>query len=487
MPTVPRASSSALSPTLPVPTGWSPAFLPGADLLLMSLPGPDRTTPVFTVRRWNTNADLPDGSEVHDPRTDSAPETPRFGTRSGPDPARGLPVGMDRWSGGDWFGLRFLRLVPSLAGQPMAETRWLLWSAVAGLPEGFDPLKDTPVLDATAVCAVGDLPPLEMLMDSMAGAIPADWAPALAAGHPSPQTVVRVDRNVRGAGGTAAQTTARPDGGHESPRELYSAAGAWAGASMVELAPTALEFLCMHRPEAAWGELQDESARPVLEAGLADAATRRLTDRSFALATILQHPDQVSTVTIHSQHGRHRTLELFRAGSLVAAVAHALPVRGMPDGALIGLFPAERAPELVLRAAALGPSDSRRLGQDTVSRDLLVRRALNPKTELPEHLAGDARWQDLWESAWLLWTLETEDRAPNGTKDGVPAPLLMALNAGRHGNQVLTRPAGEAVGAHGDTNDEVNQGESVRLVPAQTSSLLVTLLNRLTPQPSRHR
>ena len=52
---------------------------------------------------------------------------------------------------------------------------------------------------------------------------------------------------------------------------------------------------------------------------------------------------------------------------------------------------------------------------------------------------------------------------------------------------VLTRPAGEAAGAHGDTNDELNQGDSVRLVPAQTSSLLVTLLNRLTPQPSRHR
>lgn len=459
--------------TLPVPTGWTSGFLPGADLLLMPLPGPDRITPVFTVRRWNTNANLPEGAEVHDPRTDSAPESPRFGARGGPDPARGVPVGMDRWSGGDWFGLRFLRLVPSLAGQPAAETRWLLWSAVDGLPEGFDPLKDTPALDATAVCAVGDLPLLEMLLDSMAGAIPTDWAPALAAAYPARQSTVEVTRHAGEAAGT--QTTAGPDDGHQGPRERYSTAGAWAGASMLELTPAALEFLRTHRPDAAWGELQDESARAVVEAGLADAVTRHLTGRAAAVAALLQNPEQVSTVTIHSQHGRHRALELFRAGGLVAAVAHALPVRGLPDEALIGLFPAERAAELVLRAAALGPSDSRRLEQDTVSRDLLVRRALNPETELPEYLAGDARWQDLWAPAWLLWTLETEDRTSGEAEDHVSAPLLMALNAGRHGNQVLTQA---------DTEEGSGQPASVRLVPVQTSGLLMTLLTRLTPSPA---
>ncbi|GAA4779484.1 hypothetical protein [Citricoccus nitrophenolicus] len=468
--------------TLTVPTGWSPGFLPGADLLMMPLPGPDRITPLFTVRHWSTNADLPENTEVHDPRTDSAPESPRFGAPGGPDPARGVPVGMDRWSGGDWFGLRFLRLVPSLTGQPVAETRWLLWSAVDELPEGFDPLKDTPALDATAVCAVGDLPLLEMLLDSMAGAIPADWAPALAAEYPARQSMVKVTRRAGEAART--QAAAGPDDGHAGPRERYSSARTWAGAPMVELRPEALEFLRTHRPDAAWGELQDESARPVVAAGLADAATRHLTGRGGAFASLLQHPEQVSTLTIHSQHGRHRAVELFRAGGLVAAVAHALPVQGVPDEALIGLFPAERAPELVLRAAVLGPSDSRRLEQDTVSRDLLVRRALNPETELPEHLAGDARWQDLWESAWLLWTLETEDRAPDGTTSGDPAPLLMALNAGRHGNQVLTRPAGtDGLGGVAGGTD-ARQPAAVRLVPAQTSSLVVTLLSRLTGRTS---
>lgn len=468
-------TAQRLTPTLPVPTGWSPGFLPGADLLMMPLPGRERITPVFSVRRWNTNADLPEGTAVHDPRTDSAPESPRFGVPGGPDPARGVPVGMDRWSGGDWFGLRFLRLVPSVTGQPAVETRWLLWSAVAGLPEGFDPLLSTPVLDATAVCAVADLALLEMLLDSMAGSVPADWAPALAAAHPSPRSAARVDQDLTAPAGAEQSTASGHDAGPDSSRQRFSTAGAWAGAPMTELNPAALAFLRSHRPDTAWGLLQDEAARPVVEAGLADAATRRLTDRAAVAAVILQNPEQVSTLTIHSQHGRHEALELYRAGGLMAAVAHAVPVQGLPDESLLGLFPAERAAELVLRAAALGPSDSRRLSLDTVPRELLVRRALDPTMPVPADLSADPRWQEIWGASWLLWTLQTEDRTADAVESGAAEPLLMALNAGPHGNQVLTRPAA------GDPNQEA----TVRLVPAQTSSLLVTLLNRLTPTPSR--
>ncbi|MGM7668629.1 hypothetical protein [Microbacterium sp. A93] len=459
----------ALTPTLPVPAGWSPGFLPGADLLMMPLPGQDRISPVFTVRRWNTNADLPEGTDVHDPRTDSSPDSPRFGAPDGPDPARGVPVGMDRWSGGDWFGLRFLRLVPSLTGRPAAETRWLLWSALSGVPEGFDPQTSAPDLDVTAVCGVADLSLLEMPLDSMAGAVPTSWAPALTPGHPSARSVVEVERRT-------------PDDGRAPFPERLTTAGAWQGAPMSELTPAAVEFLRSHRPDAAWGALQDEAARPLMEAGFADAGTRRLTDRATVAATILQNAERVSKLTVTSRHGRHHTLELHSAGGVVVAIAWARPMKGLPDEALLGLFPVERSAELVLRAAALGPSDSRRLTVDTVPRDLLVQRSLMPSTAVPEDLAGDPRWEDLWDAEWLLWGLETETRAATGDSDP-EVTTFIALNAGRHGNQVLTRPAGEASGAHGDTHDEVGQGPSVRLVPAQTSSLLVTLLNRLTPSP----
>lgn len=477
------AASPALTPTLPVPAGWSPAFLPGADLLLMPLPGPDRTTPVFTVRRWNTNADLPAGSEVHDPRTDSTPASPRFGASKGPAPARGVPVGMDRWSGGDWFGLRFQRLVPSLAGRPTVETRWLLWSVLARLPEGFDPLEDAPDLDATALCAVADLPLLEMPLDSMAGAIPAGWVPALDAEHPSPQTVVTVGRSPAGGGSTEEAAESGPDAGHPGSRQRFSTAGAWAGTSMLDLPPTALAFLAEHPPGEPWGRFQDDRARSVVEAGLADAATRRLTDRAAVVAGVLQGAEQVSTLTIHSRHGRHRALELHRSRGLVAAVAHARPVRGEPDELLLGLYPAERSAELVIRSAALGPSDSRRLGIEAVSRDLLLRRTLDPHLPLPPELSVDPRWQELWGEPWLLWTLTT------GSADGVDGAdttsggeVLMGLNAGRWGNQVLARPQS---GGGGD--DANTSGDMVRLVPAQTSGLLITLLQLLAPQTSGQR
>ncbi|GAA1672223.1 hypothetical protein GCM10010977_17480 [Citricoccus zhacaiensis] len=484
-------AASALTPSLPVPTGWSPAFLPGADALMMPLPGPDRTTPVFTVRRWNTNADLPEGSAVHDPRTDSAPESPRFGSRGGPDPARGVPVGMDRWSGGDWFGLRFLRLVPSLAGRPTVETRWLLWSANAGQPEGFDPLRDAPDLDATAVCAVADLALLEMMFDSMAGAIPGEWASALAEGHPSPQSVVRVGRVAADESSAGAADESAHDAGRPGSRQRFSTAGAWAGASMLDLAPDALAFLSQHPPGEPWGQLLDDRARPVVEAGLASAATRRLTDRAAVAAAVLQEAEQVSTLTIHSRHGRHRALELHRSRGLVAAVAHALPVPGEPDEVLLGLYPAERSAELVIRAAALGPSDSRRLGVDTVSRELLLRRTLDPDLPLPAELAADPRWQDLWSAPWLLWTLESG--GADLTESTAGGEVLMGLNAARWGNHVLTRSHGAGDGGSdgdpdGGSRGRLRQpdypdhpGDLVKLVPAQTSGLLITLLERLAP------
>ncbi|NUL46142.1 hypothetical protein F7P69_13200 [Cellulosimicrobium funkei] len=486
MPTAP----AALTPTLPVPVGWTPAFLPGADLLLMPLPGPDRTTPVFTVRRWNTNADLTAGAEVHDPRTDSAPESARFGSRTGPDPARGVPVGMDRWSGGDWFGLRFLRLVPSLAGRPLVETRWLLWSATGGQPADFDLMRDAPVLDATAVCAVADLPLLEMILDSMADAIPGGWAPALGSAHPSPQAVVQVGRTAAsGAEPGSPRQTDGPghDAGRPGPRQRFSTAGAWTGASMLHLSHQALAFLREHPPGNPWGPLQDGRAQHVVEAGLAEAATRRPTDRAAVAAGVLQGAEQVSTLTIHSSHGRHRALELHRSGGLVAAVAHALPVSGEQDEVLLGLYPAERAAELVIRSAALGPSDSRRLGIDAVSRDLLLRRTLDPALPLPAELSGNPRWRELWGQPWLMWTLETVHGDGTGSTGG--REVLTGLSAGRWGNQILTRTPndGDRDGTSGGIADDLagfpghpdSSSHVVRLVPAQTSSLLITLLNRL--------
>lgn len=271
-----------------------------------------------------------------------------------------------------------------------------------------------------------------------------------------------------------------PHAGRAPSRERPTTAGAWAGTGMSELAPAAVDLLRTLRVDTAWGADQEEQARAAAEAGFADAGTRRLTDRGAAAATVLQNAQRVSRLTITGRHGRHRSLELHALGDLVVAIGWALPMPGLPDEALLGIFPVERSAELVLRSAALGPSDSRVLSVDTVPRDLLVQRSLVPSTPLPAELADDPRWADLWDGDWLLWALETEDRTraegvdesidgPGEHEDTAPAvTTLIALNAGRHGNQVVTRPAEDA--------DET----AVRLVPAQTSSLLITLLTRLT-------
>lgn len=494
-----RVPRSGPVPTLPVPAGWTPAFLPGADLLMMPLAGGDRVTPVFTVRHWDTQTDLPAGHSLHDPRTDSAPGAPRFGAPDGPAPVRGVPVGMDRWSGGAWFGLRFLRTVPSVAGRPVAEVRWLLWSAERGLPADFDEMTTMPSLDVTFLCAVADLVLVEMIADSMAGAVPADWAPALSPGHPSPQSLVGVQYREKDPDATPP----------------LSEAGVWAGAALLEITPAALETLKTTALTTPTGPVPGGAGPSPVEAwsslaaaGLAGGTGPQLTERGVLAAIVLQGARQVSTLTLHSRHGSHRSLELYLYRGIVAVVAHALPVPGLQDEVLLGLHPAERSAEMVLRSAGLGPSDSRRLTVDTVDREVLLRRVLAPDTPspegmpggvsggLPEDLAADPRWREIWAERCLLWTLETRDIHPagegevqgegQGEEDGAArgsgaaaaGRTLMALNAGRWGNHVLTRPDGTG------GSSTATAGARVRLVPASTSGLFITLQQMLSPGPT---
>ncbi|MFC7400923.1 hypothetical protein [Citricoccus sp. GCM10030269] len=462
---------------LVAPAGWTSGSAPGADMLIMPLSGPDRTSPVFTARRWG---ETPLGGTLHDPRTDSMPTSPRFGAPHGPAPERGLPVSMDRWSGGEWFGLRFLRLAPSMTGQPLAEIRWLLWPVEAAT-QPLDLDHDAPALDVTATLAVADLTLMEPVLDSLATDIPAGWSPSLPSDAAGRQETAEIRIE-------PLDSTPPPSG-----RQRTTSSGAWAGTSLLELTPEALQYLRDPHHDVGGVLPQHRAAQAVVTAGLADASGERLTERAMLAASVLQQPDQVSTLTIHTHHGRHLALELYRVAGLVAAVVHARPVRGLPDAPLFGLYPTERSVELVLRAAALGPSDSRVLEPDTVPNDLLLRRTLEPETALTSDLAESPRWRDLWSEQWLLWRLDTVRYAAGehpANDAGTTDPPLIALNSGSTGNHLIlqSRPQDNGTGQGGETGPDTGPDteNSVRLQPVQTSALLSLLLDRLAgAQPER--
>lgn len=442
----PHAQASN-SPTLPVPSGWSAGFLPGADVLMMPLPGGHRTTPSFTVRRWAGEGEQRAHWGIDDPR--------RTPDQAGTD--RGLAVARDRWSGGHWFGLRFLRLVTGPDAKPLAEVRWLLWSITRRASAGFDLMTAEPDLDATAVCAVADLPLLEKLQDSMAASIPADWSPARS-------------EATAGAGQIRVEAPATED--TVRGPEAAVQGGAWAGTAMLELPVDGLAALRALTPGQPWSDAEGRLARAVVEAGLGDPSSRTLTERASLAAAVLQDSDEDTTLSVLDSRGAHTVLSLHRSGGVTAAV---VPVSD--HSVLFGLYPAERAAEMVLRGAGLGPSDSRGLEKDLVPLTLLQRRTLDPDTPLPTDLQGDPRWRDLWDEPWALWTLTRRTSLP-GENPGPVQDTLVGLNSGRWGNHLVLQSERSAPAG------EVSEEPLVRLEPVQTSSLFITLLDRLVPARS---
>lgn len=448
-----HSTTAALPPAaLPVPTGWSAGFLPGADVLMMPLPGRQRTTPSFTVRRW-----AGDGEQ----RTRLGIQDPRQGTGGDLGPGRDWAVGRDRWSGGHWFGLRFLRLVTGPDAKALAETRWLLWSATRRVSAGFDLMTAEPDLDATALCAVADLALLEKTLDSMAAAIPAAWSPARSGTTPGPEQL-RVDPSPADGPGCTARHPGEPD-------------GPWKGTSLVEVSADAVDALRVLPPGRPWDREKDPWGRAAVGAGLAEASDGTLTERASLAAAVLQESEQEATLSVLDPQGARTVLTLHRTGGLTAAV-----VPASESTALFGVYPAERSAELVLRGACLGPSDSRVLQEDRVSLALLHRRTLDPQAALPAHLQEDPRWPEIWAEPWSLWTLRSTGPSTAGTANDDHG-ALMGLNAGQRGNYLLLRDGGGPDGQADDAEQQI-----IRLMPVQTSSLFITLLTRLAPaRPGR--
>ncbi|MEV4901920.1 hypothetical protein AB0K08_11320 [Citricoccus sp. NPDC055426] len=432
------------SSSIKVPSGWMPASLAGADLVALPLNVEGRGNPTFMVSQR-----VPGTSPV------AAPD-PRAGSV-----LEGLAVGRDRWRGGAWTGLRFLRLSRSRSGRAVAEIRWLLWPAGDPAP---DPEHSDPVLEATATCDLTDLLLLEPVLDGLATDLPRDFTPRLPAGTPTRQESFGLQYEPLGGEGASAGTGGPSDAASVPAGGLPDR---WQGTGLVPVASSVVDTLRGTDPNRAWGRLDRETARPVVDAGLADPEGGRLSERAAQAATILQDPEQTSSLTITDAFGSRTVLTLARQGGLVVVLVPAggdtAESRAAGDGVvLLGLYPVERSAEMVVRAAGLEPSGSRQLTPDSVSWESLVRRALDPSLPLPAGLRahggspadGADAWQDLWAGHWTLWTLRTDGHPP-----------LVALSGGPTGNHVVLRPEGEG-------------GDGVRLVPTPTSSLFTALMAR---------
>lgn len=438
-----------------------PAHLAGADLVTLPLNVQGRGNPTFMVSGWDT-----EGCPVAapDPRGDTGLE--------------GLTVARDQWRGGAWSGLRFLRLSRSRSGRPVAEIRWLLWPAGSSMadPAHSDPAHGDPALDATATCDLSDLLLLEPVFDGLATDIPADFAPRMPAGTPTRQE--RFGLQYEPLGGPGTSTGAVTPHGPAADPATDAVPDRWRGTGLVPVASSVVDTLRGIDPARTWGPLDREAARPVIDAGLSDPDGTRLSARAATAAAILQDPEQSSSLVVTDADGTRTALTLARHGGLVVAVVPALDDRAGGSGEgqgddLLGLYPVERSAEMVVRSAGLGPSDPRQLAPATVSRASLVRRALDPSLPMPSGLGalgGDPEetadadathgessdaWLEVWAGEWALWTLTTDGHPP-----------LVVLTSGRTGNHVLLRP-------------EEDDGDSVRLAPAPTSSLFTALLARL--------
>lgn len=442
-------TETRFAPSLTVPAGWTSGFLPGADLVTLPLGVPDITNPTFVVRSW---AAEPLGGIRTDPRR----------------PAEGedLVVGQDRWSGGHWFGHRFIRLVRSLAGRPLAEIRWLLWPVTV---THVDLEHGDPVLDVTATTDVVNLSLLEPLFDGMATDIRAGWSPALPASVQSFRKTYGVrTRPVVEDGANSSRPWAQSreardveaqDAGTGDRHGTGQLPGRWRGTGLIEIPRENVADLSTPAVATSWGLLRGTGpgegvgAIQTMDSRLKDASGTRLTDRAREAGRILADPHLSSELTVLDASGRRSVLHLRqRDGLAVAVVPH------REDTVLFGLFPAERSAELVLRAAGLGPTDSRALTPEPVHRDLLFRRLTVPSTPIPQELTTSAGWARWWSEDLSLWTLTTTDRPP-----------LMAVSAGRRDLQMIFGPEGEG---------DADHRESVRLAPVQTSRLLSILLTR---------
>lgn len=431
-----------------------PAYLAGADLVTLPLNVEGRGNPTFMVSGWGAGVSP---VAAPDPRADS--------------PLEGLPVARDRWQGGAWSGLRFLRLSRSRSGRPMAEIRWLLWPA--GAPGPAPTRGDDPALDVTATCDLADLMLFEPIFDGLATGLPRDFTPRMPAEAPTRQARFGLQHEPLG-GSRASTGVGGPSAPGDAPAERLP--DRWQGTGLVPVASSVVDALRGTDPARVWGRLGREAARPVIDAGLAAPDGDRLSERSAMAAAILQDPEQASSLSVTDAGGTRTVLTLSRQGGLVVAL---VPAPG--DGAeapdhgdgqiLLGLYPAERSAEMVVRSAGLGPSDTRRLDPDTISWDHLVRRALDPSLPLPPglrsveygsevpdaadtHRGSTDAWQDLWTGHWTLWSLSTDGHPP-----------LVVLTSGRTGNHVLLRPEGD-------------EADTVRLVPTPTSSLFSALMQR---------
>lgn len=456
-------------PSLPLPAGWVPGFLPGADLLLLPPADPDRSTPNFTVRRWDSGIDLPSGTPTHDPRLDGAPESARFGSHGGPDAQRGVPVSMDRWASGSWFGWRFLRLVPTVSGGALAEVRWLLWPMTEKAPADFDMMRDDPKLDVTASCDVSDLVLMHTTFDALATDIPRGWRPRLVPDHPSAGATATVHRRPLSGDvdttGDGIQSRLCDDADSDLRRPTLS--GIWAGTSLLPLSRGAVEVLLNHGSKTPPNTEPEGVVLELQRAGLFDRESRTLRAPATAWAKTRNSATMHSRLTAQAANGRRRTLDMRSSQGLAAVIYDESTGDGSTTHA-VGLYPQERLAELLVRAADLGPSDSRRLTHDVVPLELLLRRTIDPKTTLPKPFVSDPRWQELWSEEWLLWRLETTWMASEQSS------VVMGVNAGRWGNHMATRILEDKTASATDNSD------TVRLVPVQTSSLYVRLLDLLT-------
>lgn len=411
--------------SLILPAGWMPTSAPGVDIALMPLTGPQQTSPTFTVHRWG---DTPFGVLPEDPRQFSLPDVPGHGSLKvleADNADRGFAVDGDRWVGEHWFGWRFLRLASTATGWPKAEIRWLMWPVDE---PRVDMLHGDPHLDVTASCAVGDLPLLEVPFEAMASSLPADWTPARPAEDGRQHQEIQI--NVV----PAEESEAGQPGGTDALSVDGSAE--WSGMALFRV-----------------------SARDLKDALDDQMAGMRALGRNSAVSLdILRRPEASSQLTIRDRRGSRVALTLYRSGGVVVAVVEGAAEH--PDEVRVGMYPAARSAEVVMRAVGIGPCDARALMPDTVDLETMLGRAVDPTAELPVELGSDEQWRAVWTEPWALWSLATTMADPAKTD---PTELMM-LTMGRWGHQRLLRSS---------------ETGRVRLQPTQSSSLAVDLLRRL--------